>query len=86
MIGWLFTCSLIEVMQRVFEGKVFVGESLRGQGGVGEHHIEGGVWHGRMARGGHGLPKVSPGPAMPDPSTPKFTVGGWLVVFDPFFL
>ena len=23
-----------------------------------------------MARGGHGLPKVSPGPAMPDPSTP----------------
>jgi hypothetical protein len=26
--------------------------------------------HGRMARGGHGIPKVSPGPAMPDPSTP----------------
>jgi hypothetical protein len=26
--------------------------------------------HGRMARGGHGLPKVSPGPAMPYPSTP----------------
>jgi hypothetical protein len=23
-----------------------------------------------MARGIHGLPKVSPGPAMPDPSTP----------------
>jgi hypothetical protein len=23
-----------------------------------------------MARGGHGIPKVSPGPAMPDPSTP----------------
>jgi hypothetical protein len=26
--------------------------------------------NGRMARGGHGLLKVSPGPAMPDPSTP----------------
>jgi hypothetical protein len=26
--------------------------------------------HGRMARGGHGLPKVSPRPAMPYPSTP----------------
>jgi hypothetical protein len=26
--------------------------------------------HGRMGRGGHGLPKVLPGPAMPDPSTP----------------
>jgi hypothetical protein len=22
--------------------------------------------HGRMAKGGHGLPKLSPGPAMPD--------------------
>jgi hypothetical protein len=29
-----------------------------------------GFGHGRMARGGHGLPKVSPGPAMPYPSTP----------------
>jgi hypothetical protein len=26
--------------------------------------------HGRMARDGHGLPKVLLGPAMPDPSTP----------------
>jgi hypothetical protein len=26
--------------------------------------------HMHMARGGHGLPKVSPGPAMPYPSTP----------------
>jgi hypothetical protein len=26
--------------------------------------------HGRMARGSHGLPKVSLGPAMPYPSTP----------------
>jgi hypothetical protein len=26
--------------------------------------------HGRMARGGHGHPKVSLGPAMTDPSTP----------------
>jgi atrial natriuretic peptide receptor A len=26
--------------------------------------------HGRMARGGHRLPKLLPGPAMPDPSTP----------------
>jgi hypothetical protein len=26
--------------------------------------------HGHMARGGHGLYKVSPGPAMPDPSKP----------------
>jgi hypothetical protein len=26
--------------------------------------------HERMARGGHGLPKVSPGPAMPNPSKP----------------
>jgi hypothetical protein len=25
--------------------------------------------HRHMVRGGHGLPKVSPGPAMPDPST-----------------
>jgi hypothetical protein len=44
--------------------------------------------HGRMARGGHGLPKVSSGPAMPDPSMPcgqatpddRFRVGspaGW---------
>jgi hypothetical protein len=27
--------------------------------------------HRRMARSGHGLPKVSPGSAMPDPSTPR---------------
>jgi hypothetical protein len=27
--------------------------------------------HRRMARGGHGLPKVSPGPTMPDHSTPN---------------
>jgi hypothetical protein len=26
--------------------------------------------HGRMARGGHGFPKVSLGPAMPDPFRP----------------
>jgi hypothetical protein len=26
--------------------------------------------HGRMVRGGHGLSKVSPGPAIPNPSTP----------------
>jgi hypothetical protein len=26
-------------------------------------------WHRRMGRGGHGLPKVSHGPAMPNPST-----------------
>jgi hypothetical protein len=26
--------------------------------------------HRRMARGGHGLPKVSPAPAMPYPSMP----------------
>jgi hypothetical protein len=26
--------------------------------------------HGRMARRGHGLPKVSPGPALPYPSSP----------------
>jgi hypothetical protein len=26
--------------------------------------------HGRMAEGGHGLPKVSPGPGMPYPYTP----------------
>jgi hypothetical protein len=26
--------------------------------------------HGRKARGDHGLPKVSPGPAIPYPSTP----------------
>jgi hypothetical protein len=26
-------------------------------------------WQGRMARGGHRLPKVSPGPTMPKPST-----------------
>jgi len=31
---------------------------------------EAGRRHGRTARGGHGLPKVSPGPAMPDPSMP----------------
>jgi hypothetical protein len=28
------------------------------------------LFHGRMARGGHGLPKVSVGPAMPYPSMP----------------
>jgi hypothetical protein len=28
------------------------------------------IRHGLMAEGGHGLPKVSPGPAMPDPSKP----------------
>jgi hypothetical protein len=28
------------------------------------------VGHGRMSRGGHGLRKVSPGLAMPYPSTP----------------
>jgi hypothetical protein len=27
--------------------------------------------HGRIARGGHGLPKVSPRPPMPDLSTPS---------------
>jgi hypothetical protein len=27
-------------------------------------------WQARMARGIHGLPKVSPGPALPNPSTP----------------
>jgi hypothetical protein len=27
-------------------------------------------YHGRMARGDHGLPKVLPGPAMPNPFTP----------------
>jgi hypothetical protein len=26
--------------------------------------------HGRMGKSGHGLPKVSPGPAMPYPSVP----------------
>jgi hypothetical protein len=31
--------------------------------------------YGRMARGGHGIPKVSPGPAMPIPSLP-FGGGG----------
>jgi hypothetical protein len=30
--------------------------------------------HGRMARGGHGLLKVSPGPTMPDPTTPETTL------------
>jgi hypothetical protein len=35
----------------------------------GRKHI-GGVGHGRMARCGHGLPKVSPGPAKPYPSMP----------------
>jgi hypothetical protein len=29
--------------------------------------------HGRMSRGGHRLPKVTPGPAMPYLSTPR----GW---------
>jgi hypothetical protein len=27
--------------------------------------------HGRMAKGGHGLPKVSPGSALPYPSMPR---------------
>jgi hypothetical protein len=32
--------------------------------------------HSRMARGGHGLPKVSPGPAIPYPSMPyRFRAG-----------
>jgi hypothetical protein len=32
--------------------------------------FRGGKKHGRMARGSHGLPKVSPGPAMHNTSTP----------------
>jgi hypothetical protein len=32
--------------------------------------ISGYHWKARMARGIHRLPKVSPGPAMPDPSMP----------------
>jgi hypothetical protein len=32
--------------------------------------------HGRMARGGHGLPKVSLGPTMTDPYTPCALQGG----------
>jgi hypothetical protein len=32
-------------------------------------HSRNGI-HGRMARGGHGLPKSSPGLVMPNPSTP----------------
>jgi hypothetical protein len=33
--------------------------------------------HRLMARGGHALPKVSPGPVMPNPSTPCGWVTGW---------
>jgi hypothetical protein len=44
-----------------------ISKSLAGKGqsqvGVESEHV-------RMARGVHGLPKVSPGPAMPYPSTP----------------
>jgi hypothetical protein len=29
------------------------------------------IVHGRVARGGHGFPKVTSGPAMPYPSTPS---------------
>jgi hypothetical protein len=36
----------------------------------GEQERETTKRHGRMARGGYGLPKVSPEPAMPNPSTP----------------
>jgi hypothetical protein len=32
--------------------------------------------HGRMPRGRHGLPKVSPRPVMPDPSAPSRRAGG----------
>jgi hypothetical protein len=38
--------------------------------GAGRHEERGGDGHGYMARGGYGLPKFSPGPAMPYPSTP----------------
>jgi hypothetical protein len=33
--------------------------------------------HERMARGGHGLPKVSPGPTMPYPFTPLQPFQRW---------
>jgi hypothetical protein len=42
-------------------------------------------WQGRMARGVHGLPKVSPGTAMPypcmpcGPATPETAIQGWPV-------
>jgi hypothetical protein len=42
--------------------------------------------HGRMTRSGHGFPKVSPGPAMPYPSTPcrRATFEATLWLFHPF--
>jgi hypothetical protein len=39
--------------------------------------LEKGRSHGRMARGIHGLPKVSPGPAMLHPSVPC----GWATTY-----
>jgi hypothetical protein len=39
------------------------------------------VFHRRMARGLHGLPKVSPGPAMPYPST----LCGWAIALTAFW-
>jgi hypothetical protein len=35
-----------------------------------EHQLLEGSHHGRLVRGGHGLPKVSPSFGMPNPSTP----------------
>jgi hypothetical protein len=43
------------------------------EGDVFEEQVMKERYHGRVARGGHGLPKVSLGPAMPDPSMPY----GW---------
>jgi hypothetical protein len=41
-------------------------------------------YHGGMAKGGHGLSKVSPGPTMPDPSTPCGQATHKMAVFYPF--
>jgi hypothetical protein len=41
-------------------------------------------FHGRMARGIHGLPKLSLGPAIPNPSTPGGRAACAATVFYPF--
>jgi hypothetical protein len=48
----------------------FCPDEYFGEGVVLMKLINGVDRHGRMARGGHGLPKVSPGPAQPDPYMP----------------
>jgi hypothetical protein len=64
---------------RAYKEEGFFKQSRQNDQAWGRRTEEGkkerGIEHGRMARGGHGLPKVSPRPAIPYPSTPC----GWAI-------